>query len=127
MDWHDIALGGAGVLGASVAILHGVLTQRLMIRPLEAVYADDRRIPGPIRKVVPLLLHFSTFNWFLGGLALIAATGLAPGARLAIAVLVGASYLFGALGNLWATRFRHPGGWLYAAAVAMIALGAWKP
>ena len=127
MDWHDIALGGAGALGASVAILHGVLTQRLMIRPLEVVYAGDQRISGTIRKVVPLLLHFSTFNWFLGGLALIAATGLAPGARLAVAALVGSSYLFGAAGNLWATRFRHPGGWLYAAAFAMIVLGAWKP
>jgi hypothetical protein len=78
--------------------------------------------------MVPLLLHFTTFNWFLGGFALVAAAaGFAPGARLAIAALVGSSYLFGALGNLWATRARHPGGWLYAAALVLIVVGAYSP
>ena len=123
MNWRDLVLGGAGVLGAAVAIFHGVITQQLMVRPVEAVYGS-----GVMRRIVPGLLQFSTYNWFLGGLALVAAAaGLAPGGRLAIAVLVGSSYLFGALGNLWATRARHPGGWLYAAAVAMIAVGAYRP
>jgi hypothetical protein len=75
-------------------------------------------------KLTPGLLHFSTFNWFVGGLALIAAAnGFPPGGRLATGLMVGTSYLYGALGNLWATRGRHPGWVLYAAAVALIVCG----
>ena len=74
--------------------------------------------------LVPVLLHFSTFNWFLGGLALIAAAiWFALDARLATGLLVGSSYLFGALGNLWATRGRHPGWLLYAVALILIVFG----
>jgi hypothetical protein len=37
MNWHDAALGLAGVIGIGVAVVHGVLVQRLMIRPIEAL------------------------------------------------------------------------------------------
>jgi hypothetical protein len=122
MDWHNTALAMAGVLGSSVAIVHGALTQRLMVGPIEA--AAKGRISGPIRRIVPALLHFSTFNWFVGGLALVAAACMfEPQARLAIALLVGSSYLYGAVGNCWATRGRHPGWMLYAIALALIAYG----
>jgi hypothetical protein len=122
MDWHDVALGMAGVIGSGVAVVHGVLTQRLMIGPFEQI--ADRRIAAPIRKLVPLLLQFSTFNWFIGGLALlVAANVLEREARLVTGLLVGSSYLFGALGNLWATRGRHPGWMLYAVALVLIAYG----
>jgi hypothetical protein len=40
---------------------------------------------------------------------------------VAISLFVGALFLFGAVGNLRATRGRHPGGLLMAAAVALIA------
>ena len=60
----------------------------------------------------------------MGGLALIAASSwFDPSARLATAICVGTSYLFGSLANLWATRGRHPGWMLMAAAVILIALG----
>ena len=42
-------------------------------------------------------------------------------ARLATGLLVGSSYLYGALGNLWGTRGRHPGWMLMAAALILIA------
>jgi hypothetical protein len=71
MNWNDAALGMAGVIGCGVAVVHGVLTQRLMVGPFEQL--ADRRIAAPIRRLVPLLLQFSTFNWFVGGLALIVA------------------------------------------------------
>jgi hypothetical protein len=75
-------------------------------------------------RIVPGLLQFSTFNWFLGGLALIAAAiWFEQGARLATGLLVGSSYLYGALGNLWATRGRHFGWMLYAVAIVLIAVG----
>ena len=76
---------------------------------------------------MPLLLHFSTISWFLGGLALIAAARWLEGdARLATAVFVGSLYLFGALGNLWGTRGLHPGWMLMTAALVLIAFGISK-
>lgn len=127
MTWQDAALEMAGVIGSCVAVVHGILVQRHVVRPIEASFLADKRMAGPIRRLVPGLLHFSTFNWFLGGLALIAAAnGLEPNARLATALLVGSSYLYGALGNLWATRGRHPGWVLCAAALVLIVYGAYK-
>ncbi len=124
MTWQDAALALAGVIGSSVAVFHGVLTQRLMVRPVEALFVADRRIAAPIRRLVPLLLQFSTFNWLLGGLVLIAAAlWFEHDARLATGLLVGSSYLYGALGNLWGTRGRHPGWMLMAVALVLIVLG----
>ena len=124
MDWHDIALGLAGLIGSIVAVVHGVLIQRHAVRPLRALYLADKRISAPIQRLVPLLLHFSTISWFLGGLGLIAAANwFHQDARLATGLWVGSSYLIGALGNLWATRGRHPGWVLYAAAVILIVAG----
>jgi hypothetical protein len=52
-----------------------------------------------------------------------AAFWLEQDARLATGLLVGSSYLYGALGNLWATRGRHPGWVLYVVALVLIAFG----
>jgi hypothetical protein len=124
MTWQDAALALAGVIGSSVAVFHGVLTQRLMVRPVEALFVADRRIAAPIRRLVPLLLQFSTFNWLLGGLVLIAAAlWFEHDARLATGLLVGSSYLYGAVGSLWGTRGRHPGWMLMAVALVLIVLG----
>ena len=122
-DPHSIALALAGIIGCGVALLHGVLTQRLVVRPVDAL-AVQARTPPVIRRLVAALLQFSTYNWFLGGLALLAAAAwLGPEARLAIALLVGSSYLFGAVGNCWATRGRHVGWMLYAVALGLMAFG----
>ena len=123
-NWQDAALGMAGVIGCCVAVFHGVLTQRLMVRPLEEFFLTDKRISASIKRLVPLLLHFSTISWFLGGLALIAAANwFEQNTKLATGLFVGSLYLFGALGNLWATRGRHPGWMLMAAALMLIAFG----
>jgi hypothetical protein len=128
MAWQDAALAMAGIIGAGVAVVHGVLVQRLMVRPFEAFALADRRIAGSTRRLLPMLLHFSTIFWFLGGLALVAAANwFEQDVRLAISLLVGGSYLFGAIGNLWATRGRHPGWMLMAAALLLIMFGANKP
>ena len=125
MDWHSMALATAGVIGSAVAIVHGALTQRLMVEPLAAAGGPLR---GPVRRIVPGLLHFSTFNWFVCGLALLAAAYLfEPQARLVTGLLVGSSYLYGAAGNLWATRGRHPGWALYTIALLLIAYGLSAP
>jgi hypothetical protein len=125
MEWHDAALAMAGVIGSGVAVVHGVLTQRLLVWPFQEVAAT--RIAPRRRQLVAILLQFSTFNWFVGGLALVAAAcAFGWEARLATGLLVGSSYLFGALGNLWATRGRHPGWVLYGAALLLIAYGLGK-
>ena len=127
MNWQNAALGLAGVIGSGTAVVHGVLTQRFMVRPIEALFLSDGRISAPVRRLVPLLLHFSTIVWFLGGLALIAAANwLGQDARLATGLFVGSTYLFGALGNLWGTRGRHPGWMLMAAALILIVFGVNK-
>ena len=122
MDWHDVALALAGVVGSTGAVVHGILTQRLMVRPFRQMAAGQ--VPGTIRRIVPVVLHFSTFNWFVGGLALVvAALALEQEARLALSLLVGSAYLFATLGNLWATRGRHLGWMLYGVCLILIAIG----
>lgn len=126
MDWHDLALAVSGVIGSAVALFHGVLTQRLMVEPLTAASTATAgpRLPGRIRRIVPALLHFSTFNWFVGGLVLlVAAYGMEPQARLVAGLLVASSYLYGAVGNFIATRGRHPGWALYTIALVLIGFG----
>lgn len=124
LELQDIALVAAGIIGSGVAVVHGVLTQRLMVNVIIEAAAHDRRFSGPISRLVPILLHFSTAVWFAGGIALIAAV-FCPGreARMAISLLVGGAYLFGVIGNFWATRGRHPGWLLLAIACILIAAG----
>ncbi|RCW43009.1 hypothetical protein [Paenibacillus prosopidis] len=38
MDWNSIALTMAGVIGSGTAVVHGLLMQRLIIKPIEAVF-----------------------------------------------------------------------------------------
>ena len=127
MTLQDMALGLAGLIGAAVAIVHGVITQRFMVRPIAAMAFQERRLSATIGRLVPLLLQFSTAVWFTGGLALAGATLLGREARLAICLMVGGTYLFGAVGNCWATRGRHAGWMLMAVALVLIAFGAIAP
>lgn len=125
MEMHvqDWALVAAGAIGGAVAVIHGVLTQRLMVAPMSA----DGRLPPAIRRLVAALLQFSTYNWLLGGVALVAVAVMAvgPQAKLAVGLLVGSSYLFGMVGNFWGTRGRHPGWALYALSLGLIVFGLW--
>ena len=122
--FQNAALALAGVLGSATAVVHGILTQKLMVKPIEAFLPDNKRASAPIRRLVPLLLHFSTVSWFLGGLTLIAAAlWWGNDTKLTIGLSVGSLYLFGAVANAWATRGRHPGWMLMAAAVLLIGVG----
>ena len=128
MDWQNAALAMAGVIGSCVAVIHGILVQRLMVRPFEELALADGRIGASVRRLVPVLLHFSTVSWFLGGLALIAAARwMETDARLVTGIFVGSLYLLGALGNLWGRRGLHPGWMLMTAALVLIAFGISKP
>ena len=124
MTWQNACLALAGVIGGGTAVVHGVLVQRLVVRPYGAFLAAAPRTPAAIRRIMPLLVHFSTVAWLLGGVALIAAAGWfgAP-ARLVTGLSVGSLYLLGALANGWGTRGRHPGWMLMVAALGLIAVG----
>jgi hypothetical protein len=120
MDLHDSALVVAGIIGSGVAIIHGVRVQQRIVKPLQDLATT--RMHRSMRILMPGLLHFSTFNWFVGGLALLAcAVAGGSEARLATGILVGSSYLYGALGNVWASRGRHPAWVLYGIALILIA------
>jgi hypothetical protein len=126
MNRHDAALVLAGAIGSGSALVHGVLTQWHIIDPFQGLAAA--RFSTAIRRLVTVLLQFSTFNWFVGGLALlVAANVFGREARLATGLLVGSSYLFAAVANFWATRGRHPGWLPYATALGLIAYGLAKP
>ena len=119
MNGHDIAFVVAGVIGSGVAVIHGVLTQRFLVKP-----TLELSIPSRARKLIPGLLHFSTFNWFVSGLALVAVSFAHEyETKFAVGMLAASSYLFGALGNLWATRGPHLGWMLYGLAVLAIIYG----
>jgi hypothetical protein len=127
MNCRNAALAMAGVIGCGVAVVHGIFVQRLTVKPFEEFAFADGRMGAPIRRLVPLLLHFSTISWFLGGLVLIAAARWSErDVRLTIGIFVGSLYLFGALGNLWGTRGLHPGWMLMAVALVLIAFGISK-
>lgn len=121
MILQDYALIAAGLVGSLTAIIHGVLTQRFMVAPLDKIAADNH-VSGQIRRLNTALLHYSTASWLACGLALIAAAlWFDESARLVTALFVGGHFLYGAIGNAWATRGRHPGWMLMAIAIALIA------
>ena len=127
MPWHNLALELAGFIGAAVAIAHGVLVQRLIVRPFAEETQGNRKFSATVRRLVPPLIHFSTIVWFAGGIALASATVLGAQTRLAISIAVGVTYLFAAIGNVWATRGLHPGWILMTVALLLIAFGAVAP
>lgn len=122
---YQVALILAGFVGSGGAVVHGLLTQSHIVAPV--TQAASGRIGPMIQRLVAVLLQFSTFHWFVGGLAVAASCALGREARLAIGLLVGSSYLFATLGNLWATEGRHPGWVVYGAALALIAYGLADP
>lgn len=127
MPWHNLALAVAGLIGAVVAIVHGVLVQRLIVAPLSPIAAANPSFSPVVRRLISPLLHFSTAIWFAGGIALMLATQLEAQARLFVGILVGGAYLLGAAGNFWATRGRHPGWMMMALALVLIIFGAIAP
>ncbi|UVI33496.1 hypothetical protein [Paenibacillus spongiae] len=124
MDWHSIALTAAGAIGGGTAVVHGMLMQRLIIRQIDAVFVADGRISTPMQRLLKLLLHFTSFNWLLSGLALIvAAIWFEQNAKLATGLLAGSSFLYGTAISLWVMRRLHPSWILMAVAFILIILG----
>ncbi|MGQ3378075.1 hypothetical protein ACT6P6_08430 [Priestia endophytica] len=124
MDWQSISLTAAGAIGGGTAVIHGMLMQRLIIRPIEAVFVTDERISAPLQRLVLLLLHFTTLNWLLSGLTLIAAAiWFEQNVKLATGLLAGSSFLYAASISLWVMRRLHPSWILMTIAFILIVLG----
>lgn len=126
MDLHRTALIAAGVIGGGTAVVHGILLQRLVISRIDASLAAVAAPSAPLRRLVPLLLHFTTFNWLLSGVALIAAvTWYGREAHLIASFFAGSSFLYGALGALWGgVRRLHPSWILMSIAFALVVWGS---
>jgi hypothetical protein len=123
MNWPMLAMTAAGLIGVFVPVVHGVLMQKRMVGPLEKLAFAASEIPNSTARFLGPLLHFTTFGWFIGGIALIVSANLlGKEARIAIGLLVGSQYLYGAICNFRASRGRHPGWMLMAAAVALIVI-----
>lgn len=124
MDWYSIALMAAGAIGGGTAIAHGILMKQLIIRPIETVFVANGQISAPIQKLVRLLLHFTTINWLISGLTLIAAAiWFKQDARLVTGLLAGSSFLYGAIISFWVIRRPHPSWILFSVSLLLIVLG----
>lgn len=122
---QDNALMLGGVVGVVVGMFHGSVVQQVMVGPIGAALAGtDIRISA--RRLVSPIMHVSTAVYILGGLALIAiGAGWAPHLRTAVALTISGFYLHAMVMNCWATRGRHPGWMLMAAALVLIQAGVW--
>jgi len=117
MEYYEWALVIAGSIGVIVAIVHGVLMQKLMINPI----IGQSDLPQTTRRLLPILLHFSTICWLLGGIGLITAPSFCDSIYvMPTAIVVGGFYTFGAIGNFWGTNGKHPGWVLLAIATVLI-------
>lgn len=125
---QDAALIAAGAIGALVAIVHSIIVRRRITAPLASALSDRAGFPPSAARLTPILLDFSGFNWFLGGILLMSAPfWLGDEATFVAALVVGSSYLYAIIGNFWGTRGRHPGWALYAVALALLVYAVWQP
>lgn len=121
MVWNDLALVAAGALGMLTAGVHGIAMQRHIVVPLKGLLKAGVELRGAGKRLVVPLLHVSTLAWFVGGALLIwAGLRAQHETQVIISATVGTLYLQAAVVNAWATRGRHPGWMVMAAAVALI-------
>lgn len=114
-----------GLLGALVGIFHGYLLQKLFINKLIPDLKEQpvRYAPSIVALLGPLL-HFSTITWIFGGMAIaLSPFFFSESVALTIAIIIGISYLIGAVGNLIGTKGKHPGWIMLAIALGLIVAG----
>ena len=118
IEMNDIFLILAGCLGMIIAIVHGILGEKQVVRPI-------RDLPRTAKRVASAVMFLSALYWFVGGMVLVASPFyLEAGDRFVAAMIVAAMYLSGMLANIWATRGRHFGWALLGAATILTVAGA---
>jgi hypothetical protein len=113
---RDLALRAAGALGILVAVAHGIIAE---LRVFPNAHIDPKRTKDLLREV----WQASTVDWIAIGALLIVAPALDQAPRLSIIAVAVVMYGYAAIGNAVATRGRHVGWCLMAAAVALALLG----
>lgn len=112
---RDLALQVAGLGGAAVAIVHGVLGET-------RVFSTATIEPARMRLLLRFVWLSSALAWAALGLLLALAPAMgSQAARTAVVVAAVVVYAASAAGNAIATRGRHYG-WMALAAVVALAL-----
>lgn len=125
MTLADILLCMAGVIGMTVAVIHAVVMQRVVVPPVQVAVSAGSAVRGATKRLLTPLLHVSSVTWFVEGAALVAAALLVDGSgRMIICTVAAVSYGYAGVLNAWATRGRHFGWVLMAAAFVLILIGA---
>jgi hypothetical protein len=115
---RDLLLQGAGVLGLAVAVVHGVLGET-------HVFARATIEPPALRLLLRLVWQASAIAWAAMAVLLLATPSLITGqGRLLIVCAAVAVFGSGAVGNAWASKGRHSGWMLLAAAAGLAIAGA---
>lgn len=114
MDWNIPMLLG-GMLGATIALVHARLGQRLILDPVQ-------ELPDVQNRVLGAVFHLSSIYWFAAGIAVTWVAISTSTERWVVGVAI-ALYLTGALANFWATRGRHFGGFALLLSVGLISWG----
>lgn len=114
----DMMLFAAGGLGMVVALVHGYIGETKVVRPVQATSDVAKR-------VLQAIMFLSAVYWFVAGLVLATAPiYFEGGLKTAVAYIVASIFASGAVANFWATRGRHFGWMLLAAACSLAFIGA---
>jgi len=108
----------AGALTLAIAIIHGYLGATKVVGPSTA--------PNPsTKRILHAIMFLSAVYWFFGGLVLLATPVLFEGVgRQGATYVVTAMLISGALGNMWATRGKHFGGYFLLVVSGLAIAGA---
>ncbi|MEM7284064.1 MAG: hypothetical protein AAF438_20860 [Pseudomonadota bacterium] len=113
----DTLLYASGALGVLISLVHGYLGETKVVVPSEA--------PNPsAKRVLHAIMVLSAVYWFAAAvLLLVTPEFVSVSARPYVVYGVAAVFLSGSVGNLWATRGRHPGWALLAIAAGLAVAG----
>jgi hypothetical protein len=110
----DVLLQIAGGLAVLVSVIHGVLGET-------KIFAKAKIEPAWIKLMLRLIWQCSTLAWISCGVLLIVAPYVGAPARNWIVGIAVVNFLAAAIGNAWATRFRHIG-WMAMVLASGLAL-----
>ena len=115
---NDLSLQAAGVVGVTIAVIHGVLGET-------KVFAQARIEPARTKLLLRLVWQAGAVAWAGIGLLLAAAPYMTSlTARHGIIAVAVTSFAVGGAANGYATRGRHFG-WMALAAACVLALAGW--
>lgn len=114
----NIFLYVAGTFTILISVVHGYLGATQVVEPSTAPSASTKRI-------LHAIMFLSAVYWFVGGAVLIATPHLFDrGVRQWAVYIIAAMLLTGAVGNMWATRAKHFGGYFLLIVSGLAIAGA---